>query len=178
MALLILLVEMRYYTPYKTFLALSILLLHPIGLSANDQYLTKVRTYELVVAEAMKYLGTKYRLGGCVPGGFDCSGFVSYVYGKFGISLSRISHEQAKSGKRVGLKKVKKGDLLFFRGSNVKNRAIGHVGIVVSNKGEPVRFIHASTSRGVVISDLSTIYYKERYRKARCFRELKRKVKI
>ncbi|MBI3143397.1 MAG: C40 family peptidase [Bacteroidetes bacterium] len=162
----------------KALLAISLLVMNPAWLGAEEQYLTKVRTYELLVAEAMKHLGTKYRLGGCAPGGFDCSGFVSFLFGKFGVELPRISHEQAGEGKRVGLRKVKKGDLLFFRGSNIKDRTIGHVGIVVSDKGEPVRFIHASTSKGVVISELSTAYYKDRFRKARCFRELKRKVKI
>lgn len=136
----------------------------------------KQRAYDLLVAEAMKYQGTKYVFGGCAPGGFDCSGFIKYVYGKFGVNLPRTSLEQSKTGKRIGLNKVKKGDLLFFRGSNIKSRKIGHVGIVITEKGAPVKFIHASTSRGVVVSSLSTSYYKKRFRKAVCFKKLKKKV--
>ncbi|MFY0675483.1 MAG: C40 family peptidase [Bacteroidia bacterium] len=138
----------------------------------------KVRKYELLVNEALKYVGTPYKFGGSAPSGFDCSGFVGFVFKKYGINLPRISTDQATVGKRVSLGKAKKGDLIFFKGSNKRDRKIGHVGIVVSNKGEPVRFVHASTSRGVVVSDLSTTYYKERYRKVRCFKELNKKVKL
>lgn len=137
----------------------------------------KIRTYELLVEEALKYKGTKYVFGGCKPGGFDCSGYVSYVYAKFNIELPRTSIDQSGAGKRVGLGAVKKGDLLFFRGSNIKDRTIGHVGIVISNKNEEVEFVHASTSRGVVVSKLSTEYYQKRFRKARCFKELNKKVR-
>ena len=143
--------------------------------STGATFKRKTRKYDLLVVEALKYKGTKYTLGGCAPSGFDCSGYVKYVYAKFGISLPRTSVEQSKSGKRVGLNHVKKGDLLFFRGNNVKDRKIGHVGIVISEKGQPVSFIHASTSRGVVISKLSSKYYKDRFRRAACFKELRKK---
>lgn len=149
----------------------------PFWLNGAESRAKKIRKYDLLVEEALKYVGTKYTLGGCQPGGFDCSGFVYYVYQKYGIELPRVSTDQAKAGKRVGLRNVKKGDLLFFRGSNLKDRKIGHVGIVVSEKHEPVRFVHASTSRGIVVSDIATEYYKLRYRKARGFKELKKRVK-
>lgn len=136
----------------------------------------KSRKYDLLVAEALKYQGTKYVFGGCTPGGFDCSGFIQFIFHKFNIELPRTSINQSKSGKHIGLKKVKKGDLIFFRGSNIKDRKIGHVGIVISERGQPIRFIHASTSRGVVVSNLSSTYYKERFRRATCFKELKKKV--
>ncbi|MBI1184300.1 NlpC/P60 family protein [bacterium] len=171
----------RQFFPMKTKIILLTTLfmsLQFIAVSAESTRHHKVRKYELLVDEALKYVGTKYVFGGTAPGGFDCSGFVSYVFQKYNISLPRISSDQAKSGKRVGLRRVQKGDLLFFRGSNIKDRSIGHVGIVVSEKHEPVRFVHASTSRGVVVSELSMEYYKTRFRKARRFKELKKKVKI
>jgi len=158
-----------------TFLALSV---WPFWLNGEDAGPKKIRKYELVVQDAMKHVGTKYVLGGCQPGGFDCSGFVYYIYKQYGIELPRISTEQADAGKRVSLRRVQKGDLLFFRGSDLKDRKIGHVGIVISNKKEPIKFVHASTSRGIVVSELETEYYKLRYRKARRFKELKKKVKL
>ena len=146
--------------------------------SGESESKKKIRKYELLVEEALKYKGTKYVFGGCDPKGFDCSGFVLYLFKKFDVELPRTSTEQAKSGKRIGLGTVRKGDLLFFRGSDIKSRKIGHVGIVISDKHEEVEFIHASTSRGVVVSKLSTEYYKKRFRKARCFKELKKKVRV
>lgn len=159
------------------FFLLGVLALPISVANGGIQKAKKVRKYELLVEEALKYRGTKYVFGGCKPGGFDCSGFVSYIYGKFDIKLPRTSTDQAGAGKRVGLGAVKKGDLLFFRGSNLKDRKIGHVGIVISDKNEEIEFVHASSSRGVVVSKLSTDYYKKRFRKARCFKELNKKVR-
>ena len=159
------------------YLLICFLILPLCGATGGTLRSKKVRTYELLVEEALKHKGTRYVFGGCKPGGFDCSGFVGYVYAKFDITLPRTSTDQAKAGKRVGLGSVKKGDLLFFRGSNEKDRKIGHVGIVISDKNEEVQFVHASTSRGVVVSKLSTEYYKKRFRKARCFKELNKKVR-
>ena len=164
---------MRFSILLLIALAIPLHSIHAITTKKN-----KVRKYELLVNEALKYVGTPYQFGGSAPGGFDCSGFVGFVFKKYGIDLPRVSTDQAKAGKRVPLRKAKKGDLIFFKGSNKKDRKIGHVGIVVSDKGEPVRFVHASTYRGVVVSDLSTEYYKERYKKVRCFKELKKKVTL
>lgn len=138
---------------------------------------SKTRIYDLLVEEAKKYIGIPYKFGGCTKSGFDCSGYLIYVYSKFDIQLPRTSIEQSKFGKRVGKRRLRKGDLIFFRGSNARKRKIGHVGIVVSNKKEPIQFIHASTSRGIIISSLSTEYYKVRYRKARRIKALNKKVK-
>lgn len=165
------------FSVFTLFIFLFLIFPQSIG-EAKIPKAKKVRKYELLVNEAMKYVGTKYVFGGCTPGGFDCSGFVGYVYKKFEIELPRISTDQSKSGKRVSLSKAKKGDLIFFKGSNLKDRKVGHVGIVVSNKNESVRFVHASTSRGVVVSDLKTEYYKLRFKRVRCFKELNKKVKI
>ncbi len=163
----------------RSFLILVFLFAFPVyTIQANELKNIKVRKYELLVQEALKHVGTKYTLGGTSPSGFDCSGFVGYVFKKFDIDLPRISTEQATAGKRVPLRKAKKGDLIFFKGSNLKDRKIGHVGIVISEKGQPVEFVHASTSRGVVVSSLSTEYYKLRYKRVRCFKELNQKVKM
>jgi cell wall-associated NlpC family hydrolase len=88
-----------------------------------------------VVAEAERFLGVPYRWGGTSPQtGFDCSGFVQYVYGQLGISLPRTSEEQAHVGTPVpSLAEAEPGDLVFFPGSDGTASAPGHVGIYLGN---------------------------------------------
>lgn len=116
-----------------------------------------------VVEYAKQYLGYRYVPGGGTPStGFDCSGFTSYVYKNFGISLSRTSKDQAKNGTAVEKNNLQLGDILIF--NNTANTAIGHVGIYIGDNN----FIHASNpSEGVKITSLSSSYYKLRYVGAR-----------
>lgn len=137
----------------------------------------RVRKYELLVQTAIKYRNTKYVWGGNSPAGFDCSGFTSYVFNAHQVALPRTSTDQAKAGRRIRKRKARKGDLIFFRGSDAKKRKVGHVGIVISEKREPIRFIHAS-SRGVVVNNLSDSYYAKRFRKVRRIRGLRKKIRI
>ena len=122
--------------------------------------LTQVRTQSTattlgqeIVEFAMGYLGSPYRFGGMSPvTGFDCSGFVSYVFRHFGITLNRSSAEQFRNdGVPVTREELMPGDLVFF--SNNGGRSIGHVGIYIGND----EFIHSSTYRtGVIITSLSS----------------------
>lgn len=136
---------------------------------------SKTRKRDLLVNTAKKYVGVPYKMGGCTSTGFDCSGFVQFVYKKYDVALPRTSKEQSRAGKRRWKRRPRKGDLLFFKGP--KGFKVAHVGIVVSEKGEPVQFIHASTSRGVMVSSLETTYFKKRYKRARKFKSLKKKIK-
>lgn len=121
-----------------------------------------------VINRAKKHIGTPYRSGGKEPAnGFDCSGFTCFIYGKFNISLPPTASMQSETGRSVLLNEAQKGDLVFFKGSDAKSKTIGHVGIVVSNKGEPIKFIHASSSKGITISGLDQTYYRERFVKIR-----------
>ncbi|GAJ21060.1 unnamed protein product, partial [marine sediment metagenome] len=92
-----------------------------------------------IVVEALKYRGVRYIYGGSSPFGFDCSGFVQFVYEKFGINLPRTVKDMEKKGTWVKRQDLIAGDLVIFHNPR-------HVGIYAS-KG---RFVHASTSRGVV----------------------------
>lgn len=104
-----------------------------------------------VVAYAKQYLGSKYVSGGASPKGFDCSGFTTYVYKHFGISLNRTSSGQASNGRAVGRNELQVGDIICFSNSSSSKR-IGHVGIYVGGG----QFIHAANSRkGVIISNVS-----------------------
>ena len=102
-----------------------------------------------------KYVGVKYKYAGKDPKGFDCSGFTSYVMATEGVTISSSSKAQATEGKPVPLNKVKPGDLIFFG----KNDKISHVAMVVSNTSEGITVIHSTTSKGVIIQNISTSTY-------------------
>ncbi|MGI9548290.1 MAG: C40 family peptidase [Flavobacteriaceae bacterium] len=108
---------------------------------------------DLIINTALTYSGVKYRYGGTSKQGMDCSGllYVSFVENK--VDLPRVSHEMAGEGKRIGLQKVRKGDLLFFKTSR-KGKRINHVGLVVSVDDDDIKFIHSTSSRGVIVSSL------------------------
>jgi cell wall-associated NlpC family hydrolase len=119
---------------------------------------------ENVINYAKKFLGTPYRYSGMTPSGFDCSGFISYIFGNFGFSLTRSSYGMAEYGKTVKLNEIQPGDLMFFKGSSTKSSRVGHVAMVVEVTPDAIKFIHSSTSRGVVIDNFKTSkYYIPRY---------------
>lgn len=113
-----------------------------------------------VVKTAEKYLKTPYRFGGDSPKGFDCSGFVKFVYDKNGKKLPRTADVQYRTGQKVERAGLKPGDLVFF---NTYASGASHVGIYYGSG----KFIHASTSKGVMISRLDEPYWKPRYLGAR-----------
>lgn len=99
---------------------------------------------------AAKFIGTRYRRGAAGPSAFDCSGFVGYVFKKFGFNLSRSSRSQYAEGERVSREDLRPGDLLFFSGRSAKSKTVGHVAMVVDvNADGSCTFIHASISQGV-----------------------------
>lgn len=121
---------------------------------------------EELLVFAKKYLGTRYKSSGTTPSGFDCSGYVRYVFHEFGISLPHSSREMSKYGEPVTYKNLQKGDLVFFEGHS-HNGVVGHVGIVYDINDNGIFFIHASTSSNVVISSMKEYYYSRRYLKAK-----------
>lgn len=111
-----------------------------------------------VAKVAESYLGTRYRYGGMKRSGTDCSGLVCMVYWEVcRAKMPRSSGKQFAIGKKISLHEAKCGDLVFFRGG-IFNR-INHVGIFISGK----QFIHASSKRGVIYSNLDDAYYKQRF---------------
>ena len=112
-----------------------------------------------LINEAKKWLGTKYVYGGHSKKGTDCSGFVMEVYLKvYDIKLPRTSKDQQAFCKRIKKSNLKIGDLVFFTTTKNKKR-VSHVGIYIGDD----EFIHASSSKGVVISKLSQSYYVRNY---------------
>lgn len=114
-----------------------------------------------IIDNAKKLLGTPYVWGGTSPKGFDCSGFVQYVFNQSGIQLPRTTTEQYTVGTYVPKSSLQPGDLVFLQ--NTYRQGISHVGIYVGDG----KMIHASSSKGVVISSLSTSYYTQHYYGAR-----------
>ncbi|SHF87019.1 C40 family peptidase [Dysgonomonas macrotermitis] len=112
--------------------------------------------------ESSFWLGTPYRYGGNSKSGTDCSGFVGQVFQKvYGKKLDRSSDGQAKNNvHKVGKGSLKTGDLVFFRTAR-KSKKIDHVGIFLKDG----YFIHASTSKGVIVSSLDEEYYKRTWQK-------------
>jgi cell wall-associated NlpC family hydrolase len=96
-----------------------------------------------VVATALALRGTPYRNGGSNPSGFDCSGFVQYVFAQHGRALPREVKDQFQLGKRVDRDDVKPGDLIFFQ---TVSKGASHVGIALGGD----EFVHAPSARGVV----------------------------
>ena len=109
-----------------------------------------------VVAYAQKYVGSPYKYAGTSPSGFDCSGFTSYVLKEFNVKASPASAIQAKEGRSVSIDKVKPGDLVFF-GEN--SSRISHVAMVVKRSKEGIVCVHSTTSRGVIVENVSTSTY-------------------
>ena len=114
-----------------------------------------------IIANAKQHLGTPYVWGGTTPKGFDCSGLVQYVFQLSGINLPRTTTEQVKVGTYVSKSNLQPGDLVFLQ--NTYRQGVSHVGIYIGDG----QMIHASSSKGVVISKLSSSYYTQHYHSAR-----------
>lgn len=119
-----------------------------------------------ILKDAQKYLGAPYKYAGSTSAGFDCSGLVTKVFNENNTQLPRRSEDQSNTGKPINIKEAKPGDLVFF--ATAGGSRVSHVGIVhdIGNGGE-VKFIHASTSKGVIISSLNEKYWNKAYLFAR-----------
>lgn len=114
-----------------------------------------------MVAFAKTLIGTQYKFGCSAPAaGFDCSGFINYVFAHFNIEVPRSSVEFTNRCCDVALEKAMPGDLVLFTGTNSNVRTVGHIGMIVTNDTAGTTFIHASSGKEmqVMISPLSESY--------------------
>ena len=132
-------------------------------LVSTEQNINTVENLELVsesmrddiVKYAEQYIGVPYAWAGNSPRGFDCSGYTTYVLKEFNINLPRTASDQKRISSKINKSSAKKGDLVFFgKGNNIT-----HVGIIVSEKGKPLTMIHASTSKGIIVTNIENSEY-------------------
>jgi len=137
------------------------------GCAASKKQKVRERRLDIIIQTARSYTGTPYKWGGVNRTGMDCSGllYVSFKAGE--VNIPRVSRDQAKVGKKVKFRKLQEGDVVFFA-MGKRRRRITHAGLVTEVRGKhDVRFIHASSSVGVVEANIYTDYYKKKFRKAR-----------
>lgn len=118
-----------------------------------------------LVAFAKTQMGVPYLYGSTNPAdGFDCSGFITYVFNHFGIAVPRSSVDFTQAGKEVTEATAMPGDLILFTGTDSTEEMVGHMGIVINSPPDTLRFIHATSGKayGVTITPLNN-YYRGRY---------------
>lgn len=131
----------------------------------SSKKITRKNKINNVISEARSYLGTPYKWGGNTRKGIDCSGLLVKSFESAGIRIPRTTGEQIELGKKISLNKSLKGDLVFFAFGKSK-RKVTHVGVIskvksINNKN----FIHASSSKGVIETQLFKDYYLKRIKK-------------
>ena len=123
----------------------------------------KINTKNVAPADVENFaetlIGIKYKYGSAIKEkGFDCSGFITYVFNHFNIPVPRSSVDFTNAGKETPIKYSKPGDIILFTGSDAKSGVVGHMGIITENKNGSLKFIHASESRGVMISGMNSYF--------------------
>lgn len=120
-----------------------------------------------IIEYAKKFMGVPYVWGGMSPSGFDCSGFINYVFKGFGFNLTRTSYGLAELGKTVRLSELRPGDLMFFKGRNMNTSRVGHVALVVDTTDGVIQFIHAARTGIRIDTFNNSSYYVPRYIKSK-----------
>lgn len=126
---------------------------------------TENTTADELISYAESLEGTKYKYGGTnEETGFDCSGFVWYVFNHFNIKVPRTSVQFTNAGKEVKITESKRGDIILFTGSDESSRKVGHIGFITANENNKITFLHAASGggRGVMKSQMSQ-YFVERF---------------
>lgn len=143
----------------------------PVKESIVIEKSNKFSKVDSLVVFALSLEGIPYQYGGKSLKGFDCSGFTYYVYNKFGVTIPAGSSNQYLKGEPIEVSEIRKGDLLFFTGTQKGDRSVGHVAIAINEEmAEDVEFVHSSSGgggRGVTVNSLEHAHYKARFLGAR-----------
>lgn len=130
----------------------------PVNSPANDN---GSDLKERIIQFAETLVGTPYRYGSTDPKvGFDCSGFITYVFNHFKISVPRSSIGFTDEGKAISESEAERGDIILFTGTNPQEKFVGHMGLIVSNDGDELKFIHSTSGKAmsVTITPLNDYY--------------------
>lgn len=122
---------------------------------------TKDITPDELVVFAESLQGVPYKYGSMdIKKGFDCSGFISYVFEHFRISVPRSSVDFTNAGKEISIKDCRPGDIILFTGSDPNSAVVGHMGIITKNSNKKITFIHSASGggRGVMLSGMSEYF--------------------
>ncbi|WP_029271766.1 C40 family peptidase [Flavobacterium sp. KJJ] len=131
------------------------------AVSTKESKTEKRTLVKNLIDTATSNIGVRYKAGGTTKNGFDCSGLVYITFESENIKLPRSSYEQAKVGKIIVLNDAKKGDLIFFKTN--KSKQINHVGLITEVNSDEIKFVHSSTSKGVMISSTKEPYYRDSF---------------
>lgn len=137
--------------------------IHSTVVIRNNVPFRKIDTKNIAASEVITFaetiIGTKYTYGSSdKEKGLDCSGFINYLFNHFKISVPRSSVDFTNVGIEVPIKDSKPGDLILFTGQNAKSGVVGHMGIITENTNGVLQFIHASESKGVMISGMNSYF--------------------
>lgn len=157
---------------YKKFQPYLLIIILMIGVSSckifrskpsENARVTENSNTKKIIQTARNYTGVPYKSGGNDANGIDCSGLLCNTFKEVGIKLPRVSWQQSEYFPAIDLPHIQKGDLVFF--VTIGN-SISHAGIVTEVKSEnEIRFIHASSSRGVIEDNMMSNYWKSRFAK-------------
>jgi cell wall-associated NlpC family hydrolase len=142
---------------------------HPEAAQINTEAINP----EDIVAFAQTLKGTPYRYASCDRSGFDCSGFVYYVFNHFNINVPRSSVDYPNIGKEIKPSEARAGDIILFTGTDSSRRTVGHIGIITTNLNDSVQFIHSSSGKanGVTLTPLDNYYQGRLMKVIRVFKQ-------
>lgn len=133
---------------------------------AENKTKEEVTVADKIVWTAVSYKGIPYRFGGTTEQGMDCSGLIYTSFQQRDVPIARTSREMYAQGTSIPLRKVQRGDLLFFITARKRGK-VNHVGLVTSVSNGDIRFIHSTSSQGVIVTSLHEDYWKRAFIEAK-----------